>query len=268
MSSAMHKTKIPWIGTGWKMNKLGAEATGYAASLASAPADTFEEAKVFVLPPFPYIRDVARILAGTPVSVGGQNMHWNDAGAWTGEISGPMLKDCGAALVEIGHSERRTHFNETDEAVALKVAAAIRHGLLALVCIGDTKEEFTAGRTAQALERQTRALFSHVPASACVNIAIAYEPVWSIGEGGTPAEPSFANRQHAHIKQVARDICGLDVPVLYGGSVNLDNCRALIAEPEIDGLFIGRAAWQVSGFLDIIRAVKETVRERQPAQAL
>ena len=259
MSSPMQK-KIPWIGTGWKMNKLSADAADYETRLAQAEPGTFEEAKVFVLPPFPYIRDVARILARTPVSVGGQNMHWIDEGAWTGEISGPMLKDCGAALVEIGHSERRTHFNETDETVTLKVAAAIRHGLLALVCIGDTKAEFAAGATAAALERQTRALFQHVPASACANIVIAYEPVWSIGEGGTPASPDFANDQHLHIKRLTREICGSELPVLYGGSVNLENCRALIAEPKIDGLFIGRAAWQVTGFLDIIDAVKETAK--------
>jgi L-erythrulose 1-phosphate isomerase len=258
------KKNIPWIGTSWKMNKLAADAADYAQSLAQAPSGTFADARIFIIPPFPYIRDVAQILTRTPVAVGGQNMHWSDEGAWTGEVSGPMLKDCGASLVEIGHSERRTHFNETDETVALKTAAAIRHGLLALVCIGDTKEEFAAGNTAQALERQTRALFKHVPASASENIVIAYEPVWSIGEGGTPAEPGFANCQHQHIKRVAQDICGQDVPVLYGGSVNLANCRSLITEPEIDGLFIGRAAWQVHGFLDIIAAVKAATRQSRP----
>jgi triosephosphate isomerase len=251
--------KIPWIGTGWKMNKLRAEAESYARSLALAPPETFDNARVFVIPPFPYIRDVAQILEGAPVMVGGQNMHWNDHGAWTGEISGPMLKDCGASLVEIGHSERRTHFGETDETVALKVAAALKHGLLALVCIGDTKDEFAAGRTREALARQTHALLAHVPASAHAHVVIAYEPVWSIGEGGTPASPQFANEQHQHIKRVTKDVLGAELPVLYGGSVNLDNCQALIAEPEIDGLFIGRAAWAVTGFLNIIRAVRETV---------
>lgn len=242
------------------MNKLGAEAADFAHRLALAPPEMFEAAQVFVIPPFPYIRDVACILSSTPVLVGGQNMHWSDAGAWTGEISGPMLRDCGAALVEIGHSERRTHFGETDETVALKVSAAIRHGLLALVCIGDTKEEFAAGRTQEALARQTRALLKHVPASDCANVAIAYEPVWSIGEGGTPASPDFANEQHAHVKHVAKEVCGAELPVLYGGSVNLENCQALIGQKEIDGLFIGRAAWPVTGFLAIIEAVNETAQ--------
>jgi triosephosphate isomerase len=250
----------PWIGTGWKMNKLRAEAIQFAQTLAQAPSETFEDAQIFVLPPFPYIHDVARILAETPVSVGGQNMHWSDSGAWTGEISGPMLKDCGASLVEIGHSERRITFGEADETVALKVAAALRHGLLALVCIGDTKEEHASGKTRQALERQTRALLKLVGTDAPGKVVIAYEPVWSIGEGGTPASPDFANDQHLHIKRLTREICGSELPVLYGGSVNLENCRALIAEPKIDGLFIGRAAWQVTGFLDIIDAVKETAK--------
>jgi len=253
------KKKHPWIGTSWKMNKLSAEAADYALRLAQAPPETFENAQVFVIPPFPYIRDVAHILSRTPALVGGQNMHWSDHGAWTGEISAPMLKDCGASIVEIGHSERRMHFGETDETVALKVSAAIRHGLLALVCIGDTREEFTAGTTRETLERQTRALLAHVPSTAHGNVVIAYEPVWSIGEGGTPASPDFANDQHAHIKRVAKEVCGAELPVLYGGSVNPDNCRALIAQPEIDGLFIGRAAWSVSGFLAIIEAVTDDV---------
>jgi triosephosphate isomerase len=250
----------PWIGTGWKMNKLRAEAIQFAQMLAQVPGETIADAQIFVLPPFPYIHDVARILAETPVSVGGQNMHWSDSGAWTGEISGPMLRDCGASLVEIGHSERRTYFGETDETVALKVAAALKHGLLALVCIGDTKEEYASGKTRQALERQTRALLKLAGTDAAGKVVIAYEPVWSIGEGGTPASPDFANDQHLHIKRLTREICGSELPVLYGGSVNLENCRALIAEPKIDGLFIGRAAWQVTGFLDIIDAVKETAK--------
>lgn len=241
------------------MNKLWAEAADYARALADAPPKAFEGTRIFVIPPFPCIREVAQILENTPVLIGGQNMHWCDSGAWTGEISGPMLRDCGASMVEIGHSERRSHFGETDETVALKVSAAIRNGLLALVCIGDTHEEFAAGKTQQALERQTRALLEHIPAQACENVAIAYEPVWSIGEGGTPASPDFANEQHDHIKRLTKNICGAELPVLYGGSVNLQNCRALIAQPRIDGLFIGRAAWQVSGFLDIVEAVKETV---------
>ena len=163
------------------------------------------------------------------MKVGAQNMHWEEQGAWTGEISAAMVKDCGATMVELGHSERRTFFNETDETVALKVKAAVKHGLLALVCIGDTKAEYDAGETAEVLERQTRAALSHVGKAAAGKVIIAYEPVWSIGEGGVPADPDFANEQHKRIKAVTAAEAGAALPVLYGGSVNPQNCCALAA---------------------------------------
>ena len=253
--------KIPWIGTGWKMNKLRADAVGFANTLkASAIANT-ASAQTFVLPPFPYIAEVADILKDTRVKVGAQNMHWEEQGAWTGEISAPMVKDCGATMVELGHSERRTFFNETDETVALKVKAAVKHGLLALVCIGDTKAEYDAGQTAEVLERQTRAALSHVGKSAAGKVILAYEPVWSIGEGGVPADPDFANEQHKRIKAVTAAETGAALPVLYGGSVNPQNCCALARQSHIDGLFIGRAAWNAAGFIGIVEAVISNLGE-------
>jgi triosephosphate isomerase len=253
--------KIPWIGTGWKMNKLRADAVDFASTLkASAVANT-ALAQTFVLPPFPYIAEVADILNGTRVKVGAQNMHWEEQGAWTGEISAPMVKDCGAKMVELGHSERRTFFNETDETVALKVKAAVKHGLLALICIGDTKAEHDAGQTAEVLERQTRAALSHVGKSATGNLMFAYEPVWSIGEGGVPADPEFANEQHKRVKAVAAAETGSALPVLYGGSVNQQNCCGLARQPHIDGLFIGRAAWNAAGFIGIVEAVISNLGE-------
>ena len=247
--------KIPWIGTSWKMNKTRAEAQAFAAALAGSPISRSEKCNLFVIPPFPYIRDVAESLNGTRVRVGAQNMHWEDVGAWTGEVSPLMLKDCGATLVEIGHSERRTHFGETDQTVALKVQAALRHGLMALVCIGDTRAEYEAGETAAALERQVRALLSLVTHQARDKIIIAYEPVWSIGEGGTPATPEFANEQHVRISELTKSLIGAPLPILYGGSVNQQNCEALARQSHIDGLFIGRAAWEVTGYLEIANRV-------------
>lgn len=247
--------KIPWIGTGWKMNKLRADAVGFANTLKASAIASTALARTFVLPPFPYIAEVAGILKDTRVKVGAQNMHWEEQGAWTGEISAPMVKDCGAAMVELGHSERRTFFNETDETVALKVRAAVKHGLLALVCIGDTKAEYDAGQTAGILERQTRAALSQVGKTAVGKVILAYEPVWSIGEGGIPADPDFANEQHKRIKTVTSAEAGSALPVLYGGSVNPQNCCALARQSHIDGLFIGRAAWNAAGFIGIVEAV-------------
>ena len=247
--------KIPWIGTSWKMHKVRAEARSFANTLRESPFANTVVVQPFVIPPFPYIAEVADILEGTRVKVGAQNMHWDDQGPWTGEVSAPMVKDCGATMVELGHSERRTFFNETDETVALKVEAALKHGLLALVCIGDTKAEYDAGRTAEVLERQTRAALSHVDKNAKGQVIFAYEPVWSIGEAGVPADPDFANQQHKRIKEVTAIDAGKELPVLYGGSVNPQNCRDLASQPHIDGLFIGRSAWNAKDFIGIIEAV-------------
>ncbi|MDE2447093.1 MAG: triose-phosphate isomerase [Alphaproteobacteria bacterium] len=251
--------KTPWIGTSWKMTKLRADAHHFANMLAASPAAQATDCQPFVIPPFPYIADVASILQGTKFRVGAQNMHWADHGAWTGEVSPLMVKDCGATLVEIGHSERRTHFGETDETVALKTQAALRHGLTALVCIGDTRQEYESGQTAEALERQVRALLKYVAPQAAGQVIIAYEPVWSIGEGGTPASPAFANEQHIKVSALVRSLTGASLPILYGGSVNRDNCVELASQSHIDGLFIGRAAWQPEGYISIINAVVESM---------
>jgi triosephosphate isomerase len=244
-----------WIGTSWKMNKLRAEARSFARTLAASELARSEDAQLFVIPPFTALADVADILADTRVMVGVQNVHWAESGPWTGEISVGMAADCGASIAEIGHSERRTYFGETDDTVALKVAAALRRSLTPLVCVGDTLEEYRAGRTAEVLARQGRAAVSRVSPEEAARVVIAYEPVWSIGEGGTPADPVFADAQHALLKASLRAITGLEPRVLYGGSVDRANCVGLCAQPNIDGLFIGRSAWQPDGYLAIVRSV-------------
>ncbi len=158
-------------------------------------------------------------------------------------------------MVELGHSERRTHFGETDETVALKTQAALKHDLIALVCIGDTREEYEQGRTARALEKQVRGLLKYVASNAQNKVILAYEPVWSIGEGGTPATPEFANQQHIKINELVKSITGHRLPILYGGSVSPQNCVSLASQSHIDGLFIGRSAWDITGYLGIINSV-------------
>ncbi|HEX4767529.1 MAG TPA: triose-phosphate isomerase [Lichenihabitans sp.] len=251
--------KRPWIGTSWKMNKVRAEARAYAEALKTSPLVGMAAARLFVVPPFPYIADVAGILDGSGVMVGAQNMHWADAGAWTGEVSPLMVRDCGATLVEIGHSERREHFGETDDSVARKVEAAMRHGLLALVCVGDTRAEYAAGETAVVLARQVRAALSRIEPPQATGVLLAYEPVWSIGEGGTPADPGFADEQQRLVKAVTREAVGRELDVLYGGSVNPGNAVGLASRPHVDGLFIGRSAWTAEGYLGIVRDVTESL---------
>ncbi|MBO0662987.1 triose-phosphate isomerase [Jiella sp. MQZ9-1] len=248
-------TKRPFIGTSWKMNKTRAEAAAFCQSVKASPLAACENAQLFVIPPFTVLTAVAEALADTAVIVGAQNAHWQTAGAWTGEISPLQVKDAGGMLVEIGHSERRTFFNETDETVALKTAAAVRQGLTALVCIGDTLEDYQAGRTAETLRRQTEAALSKVEWTDTTSVIFAYEPVWSIGDGGTPADPSFADEQQAAVKALIERAIARPLPVLYGGSVNPTNCVELATRPHIDGLFIGRSAWDATGYLGIVRNV-------------
>ncbi|TJV68639.1 MAG: triose-phosphate isomerase [Mesorhizobium sp.] len=247
-------TQMPhvWIGTSWKMNKTLAEARAFASGLLAEPRGELRIQR-FVIPPFTAVREVKAMLQGTSVKVGAQNMHWADEGAWTGEISPPMLRDCNLDMVELGHSERREHFGETDETVGLKTEAAIRHGLTPLICIGETLAQREAGLAGEVLDRQVRGALSKLGgAQKTAPILLAYEPVWAIGVNGIPATSDYADARQAEIIATAQDVLGRRVPCLYGGSVNRDNCAELIACPHIDGLFIGRAAWSVEGYLDIL----------------
>lgn len=240
-----------WIGTSWKMNKTLAGARSFSEGLLGAAIDS--RIQPFVLPPFTALRKVKEMLSATRVKVGAQNMHWADDGAWTGEVSPVMLKDLGLDIVELGHSERREHFGETDETVGLKTEAAVRYGLIPLICIGETLADRQAGRAADVLETQVRGAFSKlVGAQKQAEILLAYEPVWAIGVNGTPATSDYADARQAEIIAVAEDVLGRKVPCLYGGSVDPQNCAELISCPNVDGLFIGRSAWDVSGYLDIL----------------
>ena len=242
-----------WIGTSWKMNKTLAEARVFAEALAAADAARDQRIQRFVIPPFTAVREVKAMLADTSVKVGAQNMHWADEGAWTGEISPVMLKDCNLDIVELGHSERREHFGETDETVGLKTEAAVRHGLIPLICIGETLAEREAGRAQEVLEMQVRGALGKLSGDQkSAEILLAYEPVWAIGVNGIPATSDYADARQAEIIAVAEDVLGRRIPCLYGGSVNPQNCEELIDCPHVDGLFIGRSAWKVEGYLDIL----------------
>lgn len=242
-----------WIGTSWKMNKTLAEARDFAEGLAAADADRDDRIQRFVIPPFTAVREVKAMLDRTSVKVGAQNMHWADEGAWTGEVSPVMLNDCNLDIVELGHSERREHFGETDETVGLKTEAAVRHGLIPLICIGETLAEREAGRAQDVLEAQVRGALGRLTDDQKVTpILLAYEPVWAIGVNGIPATSDYADARQAEITAVARNVLGRKLPCLYGGSVNPENCEELIQCPHIDGLFIGRSAWKVEGYLDIL----------------
>ncbi len=242
-----------WIGTSWKMNKTLQEAQVFARALAADDSARDPRIQRFVIPPFTSVREVKQMLTDSSVKVGAQNMHWAGQGAWTGEVSPIMLKDCNLDIVELGHSERREHFGETDETVGLKTEAAVRHGLIPLICIGETLAERESGRAKDVLETQVRGALGKLnPGQKSAEILLAYEPVWAIGENGIPATSDYADARQAEIIATARDVLGRPVPCLYGGSVNPDNCEEFIICPHIDGLFIGRSAWDVKGYLDIL----------------
>ena len=249
----MNQPRKVWIGTSWKMNKTLAEARAFAEALAAADGARDDRIQRFIIPPFTVAREVKAILSDTSVKVGAQNMHWAADGAWTGEISPTMLKDCGLDLVELGHSERREHFGETDETVSLKTEAAVRYGLIPLICIGETRAERESCRARAVLETQARRALDRLnDQQKTALILFAYEPVWAIGVNGVPATADYADARQFEISAIAKDVLGRRVPCLYGGSVNANNCEELIACPHVDGLFIGRSAWQVDGYLDIL----------------
>lgn len=255
-----------WIGTSWKMNKTLAEAGEYAAGLASAlqgplgssgavnSAGPEAGLQPFIIPPHTALAAVAGVLgdlANVPggVRIGAQNAHWEDSGAWTGEISVPQAMDAGATIIEIGHSERREHFKETVETTRLKVEATLRHGAIPLLCIGEPRAVRDDGDSASYILEQARGALSGLSEEQLSRVLIAYEPIWAIGSGGRPArpeellEPFAALRRHygAHVE-------GL----LYGGSVTLENAPALLALDDVDGLFVGRAAWELDGYLKLL----------------
>ena len=241
-----------WIGTSWKMNKTLKEAMSFTSQVKAAQAHP--RIQRFLVPSFTTLREVRSALSESDILVGAQNMHWEEEGAWTGEISPRMLRDCSADLVEIGHSERRAHFGETNQTVGLKVRAAVQSGLVPLVCIGETREQMESGKASSVLAEQVEAALSLLgPADIEKQILFAYEPVWAIGFGGTPATPEYADERQAEIGDMTRSILGSSVPCLYGGSVNSENCAVFAQMPNINGLFVGRAAWSANGYLDILR---------------
>ncbi|MDR3375745.1 MAG: triose-phosphate isomerase [Ancalomicrobiaceae bacterium] len=243
-----------WIGTGWKMNKTAAEARDYIATFLSLRLEPAEGVRLFVVPPFTALAAVREAIGASPLLLGAQNMHWAEAGACTGEISIGMLMESSVDLVELGHSERRAQFGETDAAINLKVKTALSHGVRPLVCVGDSAEERDAGASAEAVVRQVKLAFAGVSADDLGRCLIAYEPIWAIGETGVAASQEHVRRTHRAIHNALEAMTPHPVPVLYGGSVDHTNVAEFAREPSVDGLFIGRAAWRAEGFAALITA--------------
>lgn len=245
-----------WVGTSWKMNKSGQEANEWIDIVSSYLQQEADQSQVFVIPPFPYIERVSQIAHPAGILVGAQNMCWEDAGAYTGEISPIMLKDCGADLVEIGHSERRQMFGENDDTVNKKVLSALKHGLRPLVCVGDSQQEKNWNVSEESVVRQVKIALHDVPADMLTKVIIAYEPIWAIGEHGVPATEHEAERIHFAIRSALVKSYGKNIAdsmyLLYGGSVNHSNVAGLLIQANIDGVFVGRSAWNAEDFCRLV----------------
>jgi L-erythrulose 1-phosphate isomerase len=246
------KSPSLWVGTSWKMNKTLAEAESFIDKLLAFPIPS--GIQPFVLPPHTALARVRdRVPANSPVLLGAQNAHWAAEGSWTGEISMRMAKDAGATLIEIGHSERREHFGETDRTVALKAAAALAHGLIPLVCVGEPLAVREAGGAEDFVRVQAQVALSELAPAETSQVIIAYEPIWAIGERGIPATVDQVAPVMALINDVVTTAGGPIRAVLYGGSVNNQNATELLSDPNTNGLFVGRAAWEAAGFIEILR---------------
>ena len=254
--------RTPFIAANWKMFKTVHEAVVFVKEFRSMVKDV-DDVEIVVAPPFTAVHAVAEAARNTPIGVSGQNLHWEREGAFTGEVSGAMLREAGADYVIIGHSERRRLFGETDETVNRKLVAAFANKLTPIVCIGETLEEREANQTADVLDRQIKNGLDAMTGDQVSALVIAYEPVWAIGTGRN-ATPAQAGEAHAHIRGRLRQWFGGPAAdhchVIYGGSVKPDNISELVVLPDVDGALVGGASLEVRGFFDIVaRSRKSTV---------
>jgi len=255
----------PFVAGNWKMNPLGLEAARDLASKVAAAAPELGDGRLVLVPPFTALGAVAGAVAGSAVALGAQDLYWEDQGAYTGEVSGPMLKDAGCAYVLVGHSERRQLFGETDETVNRKARAALKAGLAPIVCLGEVLAERDAGRTLERVDDQLRLGLAGFSREDMGRTVIAYEPVWAIGTGRT-ATPEQAQEVHAHIRARLRETYGNDAAacaIIYGGSVKPANSYPLFKERDIDGFLVGGASLDAGGFVAIVQEALRAYREEK-----
>jgi len=250
--------RTPFVGGNWKMNTASASASDLAADVAQR-VKAFDGVEVAVFPPFPYLVGVNAALGdhASGVRLGAQDLWKDPDGAFTGEVSASMLRDCGCEAVLTGHSERRHVIGESDELVGAKTRAALEAGLTCVLCVGEQLHERETGQTDAVNTRQLRAGLEGVPAASLAKIVIAYEPVWAIGTGKV-ASPQDAQNAHAHIRALIVELYGAEAAaamrIIYGGSMKPDNAPGLMTQPDIDGGLIGGASLKGEAFAGIVEA--------------
>jgi len=247
------------IAGNWKMNMLRGEAGELARGVVERTGGLAEKVDIILAPPYTALGAVGNELRGTGIMLAAQNVFWEERGAFTGEVSPGMLADAGCSWVIIGHSERRRIFRETDEMVRMKLAASLKAGLRVIVCVGETLEERDKGQAIKAVDAQVVKALTGVGIDDPGDLVIAYEPVWAIGTGhhATPAEAEFVQ---SAIREIAGNILGdmaARIRILYGGSVDEENIKDLLAEPDIDGALVGGASLGAESMASIVEAAGE-----------
>lgn len=261
----MRHKKPPFIAGNWKMHMTIPETRSLLSALVKASPD-LSEAQLVVIPPFTALSEAAKLLLDTLVQLGAQNLFWEEKGAYTGEISAPMLSDTGCRYVVIGHSERRQYFDETDDSVNKKIFVALKSGLIPIVCIGETLEEREAGQTIPKVESQLCQGLSGLSSGQFSDIILAYEPVWAIGTGKT-ATPAQAEEVQACIRAKLAEKYGNEAAscaiIIYGGSVKPANSYYLFKEKNIDGFLVGGASLEAESFIQITKEAIRAYKEEQ-----
>ncbi len=245
----------PFIAGNWKMN-YGVNAGIELVRELKSSLSEYKDLEIVIIPPFTHLYPMKKEINGTNIKLGAQNMHWEEKGAFTGEISPLMLKEIGCSYVIIGHSERRKYFGETDEIVNLKAKSALTHGLYPIICIGETLEERERGLTFKVVEKQLRVSIDGFGAEDLIKTVIAYEPVWAIGTGKN-ATPEQAEEVHSFIRNIINEKYGIEnsnyAIIIYGGSVTMENAYSLLKMDNVDGFLVGGASLKAESFAGIVR---------------
>jgi triosephosphate isomerase len=248
----------PLVAANWKMHKTRAEAREFMAEFLPGAAGLAADVDIVVCPPYTALDTVSDLVRGSQVRVAAQNMHEEDSGAYTGEVSAPMLAELGVEAVVLGHSERRQYFAESDAALARKVPKALAAGLLPILCVGETEDEREAQDTERKLRHQVQTDLAAVEAARLPEVVIAYEPIWAIGTGNT-ATPAQAQAAIAFVRALVGDrdqAAARAVRIVYGGSVDPQNAAELMAQEDIDGALVGGASLHADRFLAIAAAAR------------
>jgi triosephosphate isomerase (TIM) len=253
--------RIPFIAGNWKMHKTVADAVKYVKEFRAMVKD-IDDVEIVVAPTFTALHAAAEAARNSNVGISAQNVYWEREGAFTGEVSGAMVREAGAEYAIIGHSERRTYFGETDATVNRRTVAAFAASLTPIVCIGETLDQRERNETFDVLDRQIKEGLAGITGEQLGQLVIAYEPVWAIGTGRN-ATPAQAAEAHGHIRKRLRQWFGVEgadaCHIIYGGSVKPDNIRDLVSQPDVDGALVGGASLEVKSFFDIVSLSRKAV---------